>query len=229
MKAICSSKRLLTLNELRTLYLHGRNCENIKSNKFRKCVQSVHFGSLAFPSKLLRFAKTCIGHKMIASVVPTSSVRNIYRVTFEVGAERFVSLRVNIRHCYKYYVSGHYPSSCLHLKTQPCLYLDTNRTMIMSRNIIFVLMYHRHKFLDLIHHCCSILTENFIKFASANSRQNLFCCSRVLTCGRTIGTHKQTVIENVIGACCNFSLRSYKKCPRKNCREHKPKESCICK
>jgi hypothetical protein len=104
----------------------------------------------------------------------------------------------------------------------------------MSTNIIFVLN-HRHKFLDLIHHCCLILTENgmhhrsLIKFPSAKSRQNFFRGSRVLTCGRTIGADRQTVMANVIGACYNFSLRAYKKCARKNCREHKPKQSCICK
>jgi hypothetical protein len=78
----------------------------------------------------------------------------------------------------KYYVSGHYPSSCLYLKTVPfifqnttfrrldCLHLQVkptqlgqiNRTSpylrtrrwIMSKNIIFVLMYHILKLLDLI-------------------------------------------------------------------------------
>jgi hypothetical protein len=30
-------------------------------------------------------------------------------------------------YCYKYYVSGHYPSSCFHLKTSSCLFLKTQR------------------------------------------------------------------------------------------------------
>jgi hypothetical protein len=79
---------------------------------------------------------------------------------------------------YKYYVFGRYPSSCLYLKTvlfifkhnvletgfclrlqvkptqlspidRACPYLRTRR-WIMSRNIILVLMYHRHKLLDLM-------------------------------------------------------------------------------
>jgi hypothetical protein len=30
-------------------------------------------------------------------------------------------------HQYKYYVSGHYPSSCLYLKTPSCLFFKTQR------------------------------------------------------------------------------------------------------
>jgi hypothetical protein len=66
---------------------------------------------------------------------------------------------------YKYYVSGHYPSSCLYQKHPPvyitkhnvsetgfclCLQVKTG-WWIMSRNIMFVLMYHRHRLLDFIY------------------------------------------------------------------------------
>jgi hypothetical protein len=79
-------------------------------------------------------------------------------------------------HQYKYYVFGHYPSSCISLKCRPvslskpnvsetgfCLHLQVKPTQlgpidraspylrrrwIMSKNVIFVLMYHHHKPLD---------------------------------------------------------------------------------
>jgi hypothetical protein len=59
---------------------------------------------------------------------------------------------------YRYYVFGHYPSSCLYLKTVLFIFFKTEtRRWIMSKNIIFVLIYHCHKLLDLNDHSTACL------------------------------------------------------------------------
>jgi hypothetical protein len=61
---------------------------------------------------------------------------------------------------YKYYVFGHYPSSCLYLKTVLFIFkaqrfgdwvLSPSSGKTYSKNIILVLMYHSYKLLDLIY------------------------------------------------------------------------------
>jgi hypothetical protein len=130
------------------------------------------------------------------------------------------NIRVNKMHTmakrYKYYVSGHCPSSCFYLKHSPVytskhniseigissinwaqlsrfylktetecslqnvVFLNINRMMDMSRNIIFALMYYSHKLLDLMEKRCFLvfcyrrqMASNIIIFSYRSSVRNL--------------------------------------------------------